>query len=131
MSAALCVVGAVLLLAGAAVAGATRSVRDGMLLQALGATLLGIAGGLVLWSGHVLGSRFANGIDPSLGVDRLSGVFLLMLGIASGPVLVFAAGYLDASARGRAVARSPACSWACSCSCCARATWSRSSAPGS
>jgi hypothetical protein len=103
MSAALYVLGAVLLLAGATVAGATRSVRDGMLLQALGATLLGIAGGLVLWSGHALGSRFANGIDPSLGVHRLSGVFLLMLGIASGPVLVFAAGYLDASARGRAV----------------------------
>ncbi len=90
--------------AGAIVAGATRSVREAMLLQAAGATLLGIAGGLVLWSGDAVGARFGGGIHPELGVDRLSGVFLLMLGIASGPVLVFAAGYLDASTRGRAVA---------------------------
>jgi hydrogenase-4 component B len=95
--------GALLLLAGAAVAGATRSVREAMLLQAAGATLIGIAGGAVLWSGDAIGARFAGGIDPALGVDRLSGVYLLLLGIASGPVLVYAAGYLDVSARGRAV----------------------------
>jgi hydrogenase-4 component B len=98
-----CVAGAALLLAGAALAGATRAVRDGLLVQAAGATLLGVAGGLVLWSGDAVGERFGGGIRPELGIDRLSGVFLLMLGIASGPVLVFAAGYLDASARGRAV----------------------------
>ena len=71
-----------------------------MLLQAAGATLLGIAGGLVLWSGDAVGERFGGGLRPELGIDRLSGVFLLMLGIASGPVLVFAAGYLDASGSG-------------------------------
>jgi hydrogenase-4 component B len=99
-----CIAGVALLLAGAIVAGATRSVREAMLLQAVGATLLGIAGGLVLWSGDAVGARFGGGFHPELGFDRLSGVFLLMLGIASGPVLVFAAGYLDASTRGRAVA---------------------------
>ena len=57
-------------------------------------------------------SSFAGGFHPALGVDRLSAVFLLMLGIASGPVLVFAAGYLDASARGRAVAALTGCSCA-------------------
>jgi len=58
----------------------------------------------VLWNGDTIGSSFRGGIHPALGVDRLSGVFLLMLGIASGPVLVFASGYLDSSGRGRAVA---------------------------
>ena len=59
MTAFLCVAGAVLVLAGAAVAAATRRVREGMLLQAAGATLIGIAGGAVLWSGDTIGSRFA------------------------------------------------------------------------
>ncbi len=104
MSGLLCVAGALVLLAGVVVASATHSVRDGMYVQAAGATVLGIAGGLVLWSGDAVGSSFVGGFHPELGVDRLSGVFLLTLGIASGPALVFAAGYLDASARGRAVA---------------------------
>ena len=104
MSGLLCVAGALVLLAGVVVASATHSVRDGMYVQAAGATVLGIAGGLVLWSGDAVGSSFAGGFHPELGVDRLSAVFLLTLGIASGPALVFAAGYLDASARGRAVA---------------------------
>ncbi len=104
MSGLLCVAGALVLLGGVVVASATHSVRDGMYVQAAGATVLGIAGGLVLWSGDAVGSSFAGGFHPELGVDRLSAVFLLTLGIASGPALVFAAGYLDASARGRAVA---------------------------
>ena len=58
MTALLCVAGALLLLAGAAVAGATRAVREGMLLQAAGATLLGLAGGAVLWSGDAIGASF-------------------------------------------------------------------------
>ncbi len=104
MSGLLWVAGALLLLAGAVIAGAAaRSVRAGMYVQAAGASALGVAGGLVLWSGDALGSGFRSGLHPALGVDRLSAVYLLMLGIASGPVLVFAAGYLDASGRGRAV----------------------------
>ena len=84
MTAFLCVAGAVLVLAGAVAAAATRRVRESMFLQAAGATLIGIAGGAVLWSGDTLGSSFRGGIHPAFGVDRLSGVFLLMLGIASG-----------------------------------------------
>ena len=56
-----------------------------MLLQAAGATLIGLAGGAVLWSGDAIGASFGGGIQPELGVDRLSGVFLLMLGIAERP----------------------------------------------
>ena len=78
--------------------------RGGLLLQAVGATLIGSAGGAVLWHGQAVGAGFGSDIHPALGIDRLSGVFLLMLGIVSGPVLVFAAGYLDTTGRGRAVA---------------------------
>jgi hydrogenase-4 component B len=101
---AVCLAGVLALLAGAILPVAGSSVRTGLLVQALGATLLGIVGGGVLWSGDRIGARFSGGLQPAFGVDRLSGVFLLMLGLVTGPVLVFAAGYLDASARSRAVA---------------------------
>ncbi|MDX6456087.1 MAG: hypothetical protein QOD48_2194, partial [Gaiellaceae bacterium] len=78
--------------------------RGGLLLQAVGATLLGISGGAVLWHGHSVGAGFGSGIHPAFGIDRLSGVYLLMLGIVSGPVLIFAAGYLDTTGHGRTVA---------------------------
>ena len=104
MTGAVCLAGVLALLAGAMIPIAGRSVRTGLLVQALGATLLGIVGGGVLWSGDRIGARFSGGLQPAFGVDRLSGVFLLMLGLVTGPVLVFAAGYLDASARSRAVA---------------------------
>ncbi len=103
MSGAVCVAGALVLVAGACLAGLGRSVRAGMLLQAAGATLIGIAGGAVLWNGNAVGAAFGSGIHPALGIDQLSGVFLLMLGIVSGPVLVYAAGYLDSSGPGRAI----------------------------
>jgi hydrogenase-4 component B len=103
VSGAICIVGACVLLGGACLAGSTRRVREGLLLQAVGATLAGIAGGAVLWNGHTVGAAFRSGTHPALGIDGLSGVFLLMLGIVCGPVLVYAAGYLDTSARGRAV----------------------------
>ena len=103
MNAVVCVAGALLLLVGAGVTGATRSVGAGMYLQAAGATLLGLAGALVLWSGDAIGSSFRSDLHPALGVDRLSAVFLLMLGLAGGPALVFAAGYLGESGRDRAV----------------------------
>ena len=84
MNGALCVAGALLLLAGSLLPAATPLVRAGLLIQALGATLLGIAGGSVLWSGDPTGAGFSGGLEPAFGVDRLSGVFLLMLGIVSG-----------------------------------------------
>ena len=104
MTGAVCLAGVLALLAGAILPVGGSSVRTGLLVQALGATLLGIVGGGVLWSGDRIGARFSGGLQPAFGVDRLSGVFLLMLGLVTGPVLVFAAGYLDASARSRAVA---------------------------
>jgi hydrogenase-4 component B len=104
MNGALCAAGALLLLGGSLLPAATSAVRAGLLVQALGASLLGIAGVSVLWSGEPAGADFSAGLEPAFGVDRLSAVFLLMLGLVAGPVLVFAAGYLDASGRSRAVA---------------------------
>jgi formate hydrogenlyase subunit 3/multisubunit Na+/H+ antiporter MnhD subunit len=104
MNGALCLAGVLVLLTGAVVPVVARSVRAGLLVQALGATLLGVAGGVVLWSGDRIGAGFSGGLRPAFGVDRLSGVFLLMLGLVAGPVLVFAAGYLDSSGRSRVVA---------------------------
>jgi hydrogenase-4 component B len=104
MTGATCVVGLALLLAGTCLAGFAPTLRTGLLLQAGGTTAIGAAGGAVLWRGHAVGSAFGNGIHPGLGIDRLSGVFLLTVGIVGGPVLIFASGYLDAAARSRAVA---------------------------
>src|SRR3954452_18903058 len=104
MTGGVCIAGVLVLLAGTLLAAFTRSSRAGLLVQAAGSTLMGISGGAVLWQGHAVGAGFRSGIHPALGVDRLSGVFLLMLGIVSGPVLVYAAGYLHATGRDRAVA---------------------------
>jgi hydrogenase-4 component B len=104
MTGGVCIAGMFVLLAGTLLASFARSSRAGLLVQAGGATLVGVAGGAVLWHGRSVGAGFRSGIHPALGIDRLSGVFLLMLGIVSGPVLVFAAGYLDATGRSRAVA---------------------------
>ena len=73
-------------------------------MQAAGATLAGLAGALVLWSGDPAGARFSAGLTPSFGLDRLSGVYLLMLGLVGGPALAFAASYLGPTRRDRAVA---------------------------
>ncbi len=100
----LAIAGVLALVAGAAIPVASTHVRAGLIVQALGATVLGVVGGLELWSGDPAGSSFTSGIGPAFGIDPLSAAFLLMLGIASGPVLVFAAGYLDSTPRGRAVA---------------------------
>jgi hydrogenase-4 component B len=104
MSGALCVAGALMLLWGSLLPAVTSAVRGSLLLQAVGSMALGIAGASVLWSGDPTGAGFSGGLEPAFGVDRLTAVFVLMLGLVAGPVLVFAAGYLDASGRSRAVA---------------------------
>jgi hydrogenase-4 component B len=104
MTGCICVLGVLVLFAGSLLAISARTLRAGLGLQAVGASLIGAAGGAVLWHGHDVGRGFAGGVHPGFGIDRLSGVFLLMLGIVSGPVLVYASAYLDASARGRTVA---------------------------
>ena len=42
-------------------------------------------------------------LDPRVGADPLSGLFLGTLGVVAAPALVFAAGYLGDGLRGRTV----------------------------
>ena len=52
---------------------------------------------------HAVGADFASALDPRVGVDPLSGLFLGTLGVVAAPALVFAAGYLGDGPRGRTV----------------------------
>jgi hydrogenase-4 component B len=104
VTAALLVGAAALLAAGGAVPALSRHVRLGLLLQAGACALAGAAGALLTWRGGTVGAAFTDAISPRLGADRLSGFFLLTLGIVATPVLVFASGYLAGDRRGRAVA---------------------------
>lgn len=71
--------------------------------QAVGMTLLGAAGLTVLIDGSPVGAGFSDGIDPTLGIDRLSGYFLAMLAVVSVPVLVYSRDYLGRGSRARAL----------------------------
>jgi hydrogenase-4 component B len=63
-------------------------------LQALGVALLGLAGGAVLLGSAPFGSGFRDGIEPALGVDRLSGFFLATIAITALATLLYARDYL-------------------------------------
>jgi hydrogenase-4 component B len=102
VSGALLLAGALFLVLGSLLP-VVAPIRLGLAAQAAGVTLIGLAGAIALWSGDRIGATFSAGLSPAFGVDRLSGVYLVMLGLVSGPVLVFASGYLEPSRRGRAV----------------------------
>lgn len=72
-----------------------------MVLQALGLGLLGIAGGWALLAGRSVGSGFTDAFHPQLGLDPLSGLFLLALGAVGVP----AAAYATAALPGAPAAR--------------------------
>jgi hydrogenase-4 component B len=77
---------------------------SGVVLQAVGAIAIGVAGFWVLGTGAVLGEGFTSAFTPQVGVDGLSGLFLGALGLVAAPALVFSLRYLEATARGRAIA---------------------------
>ena len=56
MNGALCIAGVLMLLGGSLLPAATSAVRVSLLIQALGATVIGIAGTSVLWSGDPMGA---------------------------------------------------------------------------
>jgi hydrogenase-4 component B len=96
--------GVVLVAVGASIAPFVRTVVPALVVQALGAVLLGSAGAMALWSDTASGAAFTSGFAPRLGVDALSGVFLLALGLVAAPTLVYACGYLRSDRAGRAIA---------------------------
>ncbi len=91
----LLVAGAGLVAVGALTSALVREPRcAGLWVQAAGAVVLGAVGGWALVTGSSLGSGFTTTFTPRLGIDPLTGAFLLILALVGVPALVFAAGYL-------------------------------------
>lgn len=78
--------------------------RVGLTLQTLGTALLGVAGAAVLFGDDHVGAGFRSEVAPALGLDPLSGFFLLVLAITAVPALVFAQAYVPGSPGARPVA---------------------------
>ena len=93
--------GVALLFAGGVAPAAPRAISASLILQAVGMALLGIGGALVLFGAPVLGAPFQSNLDPTLGIDRLTGFFLATLALIAVPALVYARGYLADAARSR------------------------------
>jgi hydrogenase-4 component B len=89
---------------GGALAAWPHRLVSGLAMQAAGTALLGIAGASVLVGGGTLGSGFHSGIAPAVGLDPLSGFFLLVLAVTSVPALIFAGAYVPRGPSPRAVA---------------------------
>jgi hydrogenase-4 component B len=77
-------------------------VRPGLAGQAVGMALLGASGAGVLFGGEPVGAAFREGVSPALGLDPLSGFFLLLLALTAVPTLVYARAYLHSDAASRA-----------------------------
>lgn len=77
--------------------------RAALRLQALGVAALGGAGLWLLVSGESVGAGFSGTLEPRLGADPLTGLFLALLGAVAVPSLLVAESYLGNDARGRAV----------------------------
>jgi hydrogenase-4 component B len=96
-------VGAVCVAAGGLL-GLARGLAVGLGVQAGGVALLGVAGFAVLADGEPVGAGFRSAVDPALGVDALSGFFLLVLCVVALPALAFARDALPSSRRGEVLA---------------------------
>ena len=57
----------------------------------------------LLGAGDAVGAGFASALDPRVGADPLSGLFLGTLGVVAAPGSALAAGYLGDGLRGRTV----------------------------
>lgn len=75
----------------------------GLAAQAASTTLLGVSGAAVLFGAEPLGAGFHSSVAPAIGLDALSGFFLLVLAITAVPALVFAGPYLATGPAPRAV----------------------------
>ena len=86
----LCVGGVTGVTCGAVVALGTARWRAALLLQAAGMAAVGAAGAAVLFAGAAIGAPFRSDYAPALGIDRLSGFFLMVLALIAVPALVYA-----------------------------------------
>jgi hydrogenase-4 component B len=103
VTAALLVAGLSAIALGGVLCISRRAFTAGLLVQAVGAAAIAVAGFWALGSQSVLGDAFASSFTPRFGVDGLSGLFLGILGVIAAPSLVFSSRYLRSSMNGRAV----------------------------
>ncbi|HET8968107.1 MAG TPA: proton-conducting transporter membrane subunit, partial [Gaiellaceae bacterium] len=89
---------------GSTLSFASRTFRPGLVAQALGIAVVGLAGLAAFATGDELGASFTSELEPRLGVDPLSGYFLFVLGLVAAPAVVFATRYLGQDATGRVTA---------------------------
>ena len=83
------IVGGVLIGVGSVLPIVSR-LRIGLYCQMLGIAAIGIAGAAAFLSSRVVGATFSSSIKPALGVDSLSGFFLLTLAVVALPALLYA-----------------------------------------
>ncbi len=96
--------GAFAVMLGALSAGVSGSPRAALAAQAAGMVSLGAGGAWVLFSGHALGAGFRGDVHPALGLDGLSGFFVLLVAVVGAPAALFARDSLDATWQGRSLA---------------------------
>ncbi len=103
MSGFLAIAGASAIAVGGGLACFRRLFVAGLLFQAAGTALVGAVGVVILVDGSHIGAVFSGRFEPQLGLDPLSAVFLLTLGLVGAPALVFATRYLTPTPTGRMV----------------------------
>lgn len=103
MIALLAIFGALVLATGACLPILRVPIATALWLQGIGLTLTGLAGAIVFARGTHVGAGFRSGMHPGLGIDPLSGFFLVVIAVTAIPVVVYAAGYLPSTQRSRAV----------------------------
>jgi hydrogenase-4 component B len=91
------------LVVGGLVAAWPGRLGAGFAIQATATALLGASGAAVLTGGEPLGAPFHSDVAPALGLDALSGFFVVVLAITAVPALAFAPSYLGDRPGSRAV----------------------------
>ena len=102
-TAAIAIAGVAGLTLGGVIAAWPGRVGAGFATQAAGVALLGASGASVLVGGDAVGAGFRSGIAPALGLDPLSGFFVLVLAVTAVPALVFAGPYVRGGQAPRAL----------------------------
>ena len=85
-----CVAGAAALACGTLVPLLKGGWRTALLAQAVGMAGVAVAGAAVLFGGLAIGAPFRSDYAPALGIDRLSGFFLVVLALIAVPAMVYA-----------------------------------------
>ncbi|WP_217914670.1 proton-conducting transporter membrane subunit [Miltoncostaea marina] len=99
------VAGAGSIACGVALTGVRRAgIAVALLLQAAGTALVGAVGAVCLLDGRTVGAGFTSDLEPSLGVDPLSGLFLLLVALVAVPAALYAIPYLAGARRPRTLA---------------------------